>query len=332
MLNEWEKLVSNQNMDIDYLEKLVELEENMQKFSNTMEEKYDSSQIKKLEIKHFPKINTGNIEDLFQIPYPEFKENILLYGVSEVNEGIGRDGIAETALTNKDTPLYADAYIYNMGIDINLDKEYVIKDNVRALIDEVVKSNGQVSEKVKEMLLIKTEQHPADKKLFHSDKVNPTADKELLDILLQNEEYIDALKEIDFIDKKIQSFEKELEKGQSEDVVMNLNFLEEDIFNAFNKLNEIKTITILDKVLKEGGKIYFSLDQIASSIDSTGKLYLDKEKLADILFNPDSDYYNTITSRELRHIHTNYLKNPNLKFLLMRQVIEFPEEFIKNNN
>lgn len=332
MLNEWEKLVSNQNMDIDYLEKLVELEENMQKFSSKMEEKYDFSQIKELEIKHFPKINTGNIEDLFQIPYPEFKENILLYGVSEVNEGIGRDGIAETALTNKDTPLYADAYIYNMGIDINLDKEYVIKNNVRALIDEVMKSNGQISEKVKEMLLIKTEQHPADKKLFHSDKVNPTADKELLDILLQDKEYIDTLKEIDFIDKKIQSLEKELEKEQSEDIVINLNFLEEDIFNAFNKLNEIKTITILDKVLKEGGKIYFSLDQIASSIDSTGKLYLDKEKLADVLFNPDSDYYDTITSRELRYIYINHLNNPNLKFLLMRQVIEFPEEFIENNN
>lgn len=86
-----------------------------------------------------------------------------------------------------------------------------------------------------------------------------------------------------------------------------------------------KTITLADKVLNSGGKIYFSLDGIGTSTDINGMTYLDKDKLKDILFNKDSKFYNTITSQELRFLYKNHLNNNGLKFLVNKQVIVFPK-------
>lgn len=50
-------------------------------------------------------------------------------------------------------------------------------------------------------------------------KVNPLVDKELLDILLQDKEYIDTLKEIDFIDKNTIYLKKNQKRTIKEDIL-----------------------------------------------------------------------------------------------------------------
>lgn len=136
--------------------------------------------------------------------------------------------------------------------------------------------------------------------------VSPEANRELLEILLKDKDVIELLKKI---------HKKNLEVIASNDGKKENEELNELLLKFFSK----KTTIVLEKTLERDGQVYFSLDGIITNKD--GEINFDK--LLDV-FDVNNPFYKKVTSEELRVILTKYLDNPNLKFLLGKQVIELP--------
>lgn len=311
----------------------------MEEFSGRLEDKY-RPQINKYEpqIQHLPNKSTGNLEDSFLPPYPDFSKNTLIYGASgEEHDGTPRDELVEVINVSRDIPLVADVFLYNF--DTSSKDEYDEKDNIRNFepfnnetknfIKEVIENDGQVSDSViKELLKIKNHSYD-DIHYFNSDRVNINSEKEIIQELLQDINFKNNIKELYDLSEKLSSLKYQLENKELS--TYNRTYIERQadnvidrIYEVFPQINLAKTKKILDKVLENNGKIYFSLDGIATSRDKEGKLILDRNKLNDLLFNKNSKYYYTMTSDELRHIYNNHLDKPGLKFLIDSQVISTP--------
>lgn len=141
-----------------------------------------------------------------------------------------------------------------------------------------------------------------------ANKVSIDANKELLEALLKNPETTKVLKELY---EANEALKKDIDDEDAQDKY------DEALFDFF----ELKTNTVLEKTLEKNGQIYFSLNEIV--MDDFKKI--DFDKLLGV-FDPMNPNYPSVTSGELRVALNKYLDNPNLKFLLDKQVIELPQE------
>src|SRR3712207_823464 len=91
-----------------------------------------------------------------------------------------------------------------------------------------------------------------------------------------------------------------------------------------------KTKLIAKETLERGGKLYFSLDGLATDTMKydKNKTSVDFDKLKD-LFDSSNPYYDAVTSKELRYLYENYKDNPNLKFTIKDHIIENPLKTLK---
>ncbi|STO31859.1 Filamentous hemagglutinin [Fusobacterium necrogenes] len=139
-------------------------------------------------------------------------------------------------------------------------------------------------------------------------RVSEEANRKILTLLLENEKIKTISKDIlKAWDKYSKNSEKRVENKK-------------ELNKAIDRFFELKTVTILEETFNNGGKIYFSLDEIATS---NGKINLDKVLE---VFNESHPMYHSITSAELRTAFRKYLDHPDLKFFLSKQVIELPNE------
>ena len=138
-------------------------------------------------------------------------------------------------------------------------------------------------------------------------RVSEEANQKIIDILLKNEKITEVFENI------LKANENLVKNSDDENMKRKLE-------QAIDKFFELKTVTILEETFNNGGKIYFSLDEIATS---NGKINLDKVLE---VFNESHPMYHSITSAELRTAFRKYLDHPDLKFFLSKQVIELPNE------
>lgn len=276
-------------------------------------QKFDSTDIK---IEHQPNKSTKNLEDPYAIDTPGFGDVSLIYGASGNDTSTNRDSLIFSVKTNGNAPLIGDSYLDSFNSrHIPLDSIDYMTPELKQVVSAITKDKNIDSQILETALQFKSSDIYAEE-ILHIDKVNLDSNKELLTELLKKDEVIDALKNIETLNNAL----------------LNSNLSEEELDILYDKIEENykiffsnKTITIADKVLNSGGKIYFSLDGIGTSTNKYGMTYLDKDKLKDILFNKDSKFYNTITSQELRFLYKNHLNNNGLKFLVNKQVIVFPK-------
>lgn len=274
-------------------------------------QKFDSTDIK---IEHQPNKSTKNLEDPYAIDTPGFGDVSLIYGASGNDTSTNRDSLIFSVKTNGNAPLIGDSYLDSFNSrHIPLDSIDYMTPELKQVVSAITKDKNIDSQILETALQFKSSDIYAEE-ILHIDKVNLDSNKELLTELLKKDEVIDALKNIETLNNAL----------------LNSNLSEEELDILYDKIEENykiffsnKTITIADKVLNSGGKIYFSLDGIGTSTNKYGMTYLDKDKLKDILFNKDSKFYNTITSQELRFLYKNHLNNNGLKFLVNKQVIVF---------
>lgn len=279
-------------------------------------QKFDSTGIK---IEHQPNKSTKNLEDPYAVDTPNFGDVSLIYGASGNDTSTNRDSLIFSVKTNGNAPLIGDSYLDSFNSrHIPLDSDEYMTSELKQIVSAITKDKNidNIDQQILETAL---QFKPSDidtEKILHIDKVNIDSNKELLIELLKKDEVIDALKNIEELNNAISSNNLSEEK---------LDILYDKIEENYKVFFSNKTITLADKVLNSGGKIYFSLDGIGTSTDINGMTYLDKDKLKDILFNKDSKFYNTITSQELRFLYKNHLNNNGLKFLVNKQVIVFPK-------
>ncbi|MGL4865828.1 MAG: hypothetical protein ACRC4T_22250 [Cetobacterium sp.] len=275
-----------------------------------------------LKIEKSFKSTTGNLEDPRAVSKPDFKDVNLIYGARSNEAEENRDKLVLTVKTNKEAPLIADSYLDTLNTyRIKDDYVYMTKD-LKNIIESLNENNrNDLNEEILKKALEYKKSDEISEKYLSLDKVNENSNLEIMKELLKKEEVVKSLKEIKKISDLIESNSKLTESE--------IDGLEEKIEKEYEKFFTYKTITIAEKVLNSGGKIYFTLDTVATSRDEQGKLYLDTEKLESVLFDSSSEHYSTITSQELRVMYENYLENPGLKFLIDGQVIVFPE--LKHN-
>lgn len=269
-----------------------------------------------IKIEHLPNKNTKNLEDPYAIDTPDFGNVSLIYGASGNDTSSNRDALIFSVKTNGNAPLIGDSYLDSFNSrHIPLESNEYMTPELKKVVSAILKDKDIDNQVLETALQFKSSDIIAEE-ILHIDKVNINSNKELLTELLKKEEVIDALKNIERLNNTI----------------LNNNFSEEELDNLYDEIEENykvffanKTITLADKILSNGGKIYFSLDGVCTSINKEGFAYLDENKLKDILFNKDSKFYDTVTSQELRFLYKNHLHNNGLKFLVNKQVIVFPK-------
>ncbi|WP_448821304.1 coiled-coil domain-containing protein, partial [Cetobacterium sp.] len=276
-------------------------------------QKFDSTGIK---IEHQPNKSTKNLEDPYAVNAPSFGDVSLIYGASGNDTSTNRDSLIFSIETNGNAPLIGDSYLDSLNTrHISSSNDTYMTPELKQIVSAITKDkniDNQILEAVSQFKSSNT----ITEGLLHIDKVNIDSNKELLAELLKKDEVIDALKNIETLNNALLS-----DNLSDED----FNILYDKITDNYKIFFINKTITLADKVLNSGGKIYFSLDGIGTSTDINGMTYLDKDKLKDILFNKDSKFYNSITSQEFRFLYKNHLSNNGLKFLVNKQVIVFPK-------
>lgn len=287
-----------------------------------------------VKIEHKFKKETGNLEDPYLPEYPSFAENVLIYGASENESGLNRDELVLSAKTNGKGPLVADAFLdsFNSHRIPEDSSEYATEDYKKLMEALEEKGINMDDSTIRSIVAYK----PADEDIediCYTDKVNTESNVEILKELLKNEEVVKSLEEIDRLNKEI-STNKNLNEGKFFELSSEDRFLElsEEIEQHYKIFFKYKTILIADKTLKNGGKIYFVLNGVATSTDSKNKIYFDENKLENILFNKEYPHYNSVTSEELRFLFKNYKNNKNLKFLINGQVIDLSDFFTKLDN
>lgn len=286
------------------------------KFTSNHKASNKKSSITDIKIEHQPNKSTKNLEDFYAVDTPGFSDVSLIYGASGNETSTNRDSLIFSVKTNGNAPLIGDSYLDSFNSrHIPLDSTEYMTPELKEVVSAIIKDKNIDSQVLETVLQFKSSDIVGEE-ILHIDKVNTDSNKELLSELLKKDEVIDALKNIERLNNSI----------------LNDNLSEQELDTLYDEIEENykifftnKTITLADKVLSNGGKIYFSLDGIGTSIDKHGLTYLDENKLKDILFNKDSEFYDTVTSQELRFLYKNHLNNNGLKFLVNKQVITFPK-------
>ncbi|WP_211493332.1 hypothetical protein, partial [Fusobacterium necrophorum] len=178
------------------------------------------------------------------------------------------------------------------------------------------------------------------------NKANTEDNKRILTELLQNETVKDSLKRMDDLNQRERDLTESLKKNEDLDLdeptespnytakqneeIREYNQIKKSLNDARMDFFAEKTKLIAKKVLDEGGQLYFSLDGLAtdSMRFNKDKTTIDMNRLKEV-FNPESEHYNAVTSKELRYLYENYKDNPNLKFTIKDHVIENPLKTLK---
>ena len=137
--------------------------------------------------------------------------------------------------------------------------------------------------------------------------VDSEANRELIQAFLENKEVKETLKEI------AERYPIAIEESNYE-----------DLNSSYRKFFGLKTKIILEKTLERNGQIYFTLDKLITNPDRS----IDFDKLLGV-FDKDNEYYDRVTSQELRFALSKYLEHPNLKFVIHDHVVELPN-YIKD--
>ncbi|MCX2960374.1 hemagglutinin repeat-containing protein [Rodentibacter caecimuris] len=283
-------------------------------------------------IEHLPSPNS-NLETL-KPQSTDLGNNTLIYGLKDGRkELINR---ANQADKGKRNPILADSYIG----ELNLGYEF---GNLSKLADKV--KQGKVTQQDIDHIA-NFQDLGADNALATSSRsrinqANVEDNKKIITELLNNPVAVDSLKRIaEFNEKEQQLFQK-LKQNENLDLdnpktspsfTKEQNEAIEQYLSAVGELNRSredffseKTKLIAKETLERGGKVYFALDGLATDTTTFNKdkTQIDMGNLKK-LFDPNYEFYNSVTSRELRYLYENYRDNPNLKFTIKDQVIENP--------
>ncbi|MDC2825597.1 Fic family protein, partial [Rodentibacter pneumotropicus] len=283
-------------------------------------------------IEHLPSPNS-NLETL-KPQSTDLGNNTLIYGLKDGRkELINR---ANQADKGKRNPILADSYIG----ELNLGYEF---GNLSKLADKV--KQGKVTQQDIDHIA-NFQDLGADNALATSSRsrinqANVEDNKKIITELLNNPAAVDSLKRIaEFNEKEQQLFQK-LKQNENLDLdnpktsssfTKEQNEAIEQYLSAVGELNRSredffseKTKLIAKETLERGGKVYFALDGLATDTTTFNKdkTQIDMSNLKK-LFDPNYEFYNSVTSRELRYLYENHRDNPNLKFTIKDQVIESP--------
>ncbi|WP_285048441.1 hemagglutinin repeat-containing protein [Fusobacterium necrophorum] len=262
-----------------------------------------------------------------------FGDSALIYGLKD-----GRKELltkANKADKEKKNPIIADSYIgeLNLGFEFSRLSELAHKVN-----------SGKLSEQEIDRIVNYRDPNmdsAVSDSLNRINKANTEDNKRILTELLQNETVKDSLKRMDDLNQREKDLTESLKKNQDLDLdeptespnytakqneeIREYNQIKKSLNDARMDFFAEKTKLIAKKVLDEGGQLYFSLDGLATDTMrfNKDKTTIDMNRLKEV-FNPESEHYNAVTSKELRYLYENYKDNPNLKFMIKDQIVENP--------
>ncbi|WP_208604949.1 Fic family protein, partial [Rodentibacter genomosp. 2] len=283
-------------------------------------------------IEHLPSKNS-NLETL-KPQSTDLGNNALIYGLRDGRkELIDR---ANKADKEKRNPILADSYIG----ELNLGYEF---SNLSKLADKA--RQGKVTQQDIDNIVY-FQDPGADNALATSSRsrinqANVEDNKRIIGELLNTPAAWEALRKISEFNEQEQRLYQQLKQNENVDLdnpKTSSSFTKEqneaiDQYTAaregLNRSREDffseKTKLIAKETLERGGKVYFALDGLATDTMTFNK---DKTQISmsnlKKLFDPNYEFYNSVTSRELRYLYENYRDNPNLKFTIKDQVIENP--------
>ncbi|MGL4865827.1 MAG: Fic family protein, partial [Cetobacterium sp.] len=285
-------------------------------------------------VEHIFKDKTGNLEDPLKPEKSELKDLSLIYGSSGSK---GRDGLINSIKTNEKNPVIADVFLNNANTIFLSEGDSRLPAEFEKFIEEYSKGDVKI-EILNNFLNTKLETIPEEYiSNLHYDKINDDVNKIILEKMKGNSKFNKIIKKLYQSNQALSKVENQLNEEKI-DVIERKKLHEKnnkdlELFkDLLKQFWSLKTITILEATLESGGQIYFTLDGIATSKDKNGEIYLDEEKLNDILKNPSSPYYDAVTSQELRVIYKKFIDYPNLKLLINKQVISNTVLKKKNRN
>ncbi|MDE6885786.1 MAG: hemagglutinin repeat-containing protein [Helicobacteraceae bacterium] len=293
-----------------------------------------------------PGIN-NNLESTL-IGKPSFGKMSLVYGV-DVGRQLLLNRIPDTEIVKK--PLVGDDYLNYLNNNSSAFAEFA----------NIVSSNKLDSEYISRILNYK--EKVDDLKVLGTNSIPKEDNKKLLIDVLNKQDAIEALQtvsnnaaESDFIIEQATSHYPNLlkmidnvnafminEESPYPDIKSsNLTQIEKNLFDKYSSIitdssEETffynKTISVLDNTINNGGKIYFTLDGIVNEIynDWSVSNDINFSKLEEALFDKSSQYYNSITSQELRYVYDNYRDHPNIKFFIGDHIIENPLKYLNKD-
>ncbi|EYD69863.1 filamentous hemagglutinin protein [Fusobacterium necrophorum subsp. funduliforme B35] len=307
-----------------------------EQLSKLVDKGYTEPSNKIEEIVHLPSKNK-NLEASRETG-AAFGDSALIYGLKD-----GRKELltkANKADKEKKNPIIADSYIgeLNLGFEFSRLSELAHKVN-----------SGKLSEQEIDRIVNYRDPNmdsAVSDSLNRINKANTEDNKRILTELLQNETVKDSLKRMDDLNQRERDLTESLKKNEDLDLdeptespnytakqneeIREYNQIKKSLNDARMDFFAEKTKLIAKKVLDEGGQLYFSLDGLAtdSMRFNKDKTTIDMNRLKEV-FNPESEHYNAVTSKELRYLYENYKDNPNLKFTIKDHVIENPLKTLK---
>ncbi|MDK4501886.1 hemagglutinin repeat-containing protein [Fusobacterium necrophorum] len=307
-----------------------------EQLSKLVDKGYTEPSNKIEEIVHLPSKNK-NLEASRETG-AAFGDSALIYGLKD-----GRKELltkANKADKEKKNPIIADSYIgeLNLGFEFSRLSELAHKVN-----------SGKLSEQEIDRIVNYRDPNmdsAVSDSLNRINKANTEDNKRILTELLENEIVKDSLKRMDDLNQRERDLTESLKKNQDLDLdeptespnytakqneeIREYNQIKKSLNDARMDFFAEKTKLIAKKVLDEGGQLYFSLDGLATDTMrfNKDKTTIDMNRLKEV-FNPESEHYNAVTSKELRYLYENYKDNPNLKFTIKDHVIENPLKTLK---
>ncbi|RXZ71090.1 hypothetical protein EPT53_02185 [Fusobacterium necrophorum] len=262
-----------------------------------------------------------------------FGDSALIYGLKD-----GRKELltkANKADKEKKNPIIADSYIGELNLGFEFSRLSELANKVKS---------GKLSEQEIDRIVNYRDPNmdsAVSDSLNRINKANTEDNKRILTELLQNETVKDSLKRMDDLNQRERDLTESLKKNEDLDLdeptespnytakqneeIREYNQIKKSLNDARMDFFAEKTKLIAKKVLDEGGQLYFSLDGLATDTMrfNKDKTTIDMNRLKEV-FNPESEHYNAVTSKELRYLYENYKDNPNLKFTIKDHVIENP--------
>lgn len=289
------------------------------------------------EIEHLPnKVN--NLESPKEAQ-TNLGNNSLIYGLKNGREELIHR--ANAADKQKKNAILADSYIgdLNLGFEFSRLSDFASKVNAGKVTDADIDAIANYKDLGAENAL-------ASSSRSRINAANTEDNKKIITELLKNETAVNALKKMDDLNQQERKLLMEVKKIENIDVdnpqkskqnTEAENKLIDEYNSVKEKINKTrvdffaeKTKLIAKETLEGGGKLYFSLDGVATDTMKydKNKTNVDFDKLKD-LFDSNNPYYDAVTSKELRYLYDNYRDNPNLKFTIKDHVIENPLKTLK---
>ncbi|CAL7887860.1 Filamentous hemagglutinin family N-terminal domain protein [Fusobacterium necrophorum subsp. funduliforme] len=289
------------------------------------------------EIEHLPnKVN--NLESPKEAQ-TDLGNNSLIYGLKNGREELIHR--ANAADKQKKNAILADSYIgdLNLGFEFSRLSDFASKVNAGKVTDADIDAIANYKDLGAENAL-------ASSSRSRINAANTEDNKKIITELLKNKTAVNALKKMDDLNQQERKLLMEVKKIENIDVdnpqkskqnTEAENKLIDEYNSVKEKINKTrvdffaeKTKLIAKETLEGGGKLYFSLDGVATDTMKydKNKTNVDFDKLKD-LFDSNNPYYDAVTSKELRYLYDNYRDNPNLKFTIKDHVIENPLKTLK---